>query len=93
MPLWRPYLSYLKSGIADIANSGGSRMAGCITAALYLERFVPEGQAWTHVDVYSLERHRPPGQTRRRRGAGPARRRGRCSRPATRADNRHAAAR
>jgi len=62
MPLWRPYLSYLKSGIADLANSGASRMAGCVTAALYLERFVPEGQAWTHVDVYSWNDTDRPGK-------------------------------
>ncbi|GAB2498153.1 leucyl aminopeptidase family protein [Arenimonas alkanexedens] len=62
MPLWRPYLSYLKSGIADLANSGGSRMAGCITAAVYLERFVPEGQVWTHVDVYSWNDSERPGK-------------------------------
>ncbi|WP_213437598.1 MULTISPECIES: leucyl aminopeptidase family protein [Lysobacteraceae] len=53
MPLWRPYLRYLISGIADIANGGPSRMAGSITAALYLERFVPESQPWAHLDVYS----------------------------------------
>jgi leucyl aminopeptidase len=28
-------------------------MAGCITAALYLERFVPAEQTWAHLDVYS----------------------------------------
>src|SRR5690606_7916325 len=37
MPLWRPYLRYLTSHIADIANSGPSKMAGSISAALYLE--------------------------------------------------------
>ena len=62
MPLWRPYLSYLKSGIADMTNSGASRMAGCVTAALYLERFIPEGQAWTHVDVYSWNDVDRPGK-------------------------------
>lgn len=62
MPLWRPYLSYLKSGIADLANAGGSRMAGCVTAALYLERFVPEAQDWTHVDVYSWNDADRPGR-------------------------------
>ena len=62
MPLWQPYLSYLKSGIADLANSGASRMAGCVTAALYLERFVPEGQAWAHVDVYSWNDSDRPGK-------------------------------
>ena len=62
LPLWRPYLSYLKSGIADLANAGASRMAGCITAAVYLDRFVPEGQAWTHVDVYSWNDTDRPGK-------------------------------
>jgi leucyl aminopeptidase len=52
MPLWRPYLRYLTSGIADLANAG-SRMAGAVTAALYLERFVPEGMKWAHLDVYA----------------------------------------
>lgn len=62
MPLWRPYLSYLKSNIADLANAGASRMAGCITAALYLERFVPEGQSWVHVDVYAWNDSERPGR-------------------------------
>ena len=53
MPLWRPYLRYLTSGIADLANGSASTMAGSVTAALFLERFVPEGQAWGHVDVYA----------------------------------------
>ncbi|HEY0860313.1 MAG TPA: leucyl aminopeptidase family protein, partial [Pseudoxanthomonas sp.] len=52
MPLWRPYLRYLTSGIADLANAG-SRMAGAVTAALYLERFVPDGMKWAHLDVYA----------------------------------------
>ncbi len=62
MPLWRPYLSYLKSNIADLANSGPSRMAGCISAALYLERFVKEGMVWSHVDVYSWNDGERPGR-------------------------------
>jgi leucyl aminopeptidase len=62
MPLHRPYLSYLKSNIADLANSGASRMAGCITAALYLERFVSDAQAWTHIDVYSWNDSDRPGK-------------------------------
>ena len=62
MPLWRPYISYLKSNIADLANAGASRMAGCITAALYLERFVPEAQSWVHVDVYAWNDGDRPGR-------------------------------
>ncbi len=62
MPLWRPYLSYLKSNIADLANAGPSRMAGCISAALYLERFVKEDIVWSHVDVYSWNDGERPGR-------------------------------
>ncbi len=62
MPLWRPYLTYLKSTIADLANSGASRMAGSVTAALYLERFITEGQRWSHVDVYSWNDSDRPGK-------------------------------
>ncbi|MCK7595508.1 leucyl aminopeptidase family protein [Pseudomarimonas salicorniae] len=60
LPLWRPYLSYLASNVADLANSGGSRMAGAITAAVYLDRFVPRELPWAHIDVYSWnDSHRP----------------------------------
>ena len=61
MPLWRPYLRYLTSNIADIANAG-SRMAGAVTAALYLERFVPEGTPWAHLDVYAWNDSARPGR-------------------------------
>ena len=62
MPLWRPYLRYLTSTIADIANGGPSKMAGSISAALYLERFVPAQQAWAHLDVYSWNDSDRPGR-------------------------------
>ena len=53
MPLWRPYLGMLHSNIADLGNAGHSRLGGAITAALYLERFVPEGLPWAHLDQYA----------------------------------------
>ncbi|MFA5683369.1 MAG: leucyl aminopeptidase family protein [Lysobacteraceae bacterium] len=62
MPLWQPYLSFLKSPIADLANSGGSRMAGSVTAALFLQRFIAEGQRWGHLDVYSWNDIQRPGR-------------------------------
>ena len=62
MPLYRPYLRYLTSGIADLANSSGTTMAGCITAALYLERFVPDNLPWAHLDVYSWNDSDRPGR-------------------------------
>lgn len=62
MPLWRPYLRYLTSGIADLANGSASTMAGSVTAALFLERFVAEGQRWAHVDVYAWNDSDRPGK-------------------------------
>jgi leucyl aminopeptidase len=64
MPLWRPYLPMLESAIADIANSGPSRHAGAVTAALYLERFVPDVVPWVHLDVYSWNDSDKPGRPR-----------------------------
>lgn len=63
MPLWRPYLRYLDSQIADVANAG-SRMAGAVTAALYLEKFIPDGQRWAHLDVYAWNDTDRPGRPR-----------------------------
>ncbi len=51
MPLWRPYRSMLESSIADICNSGG-RMAGSVTAAVYLSQFV-ETPRWVHFDIWA----------------------------------------
>jgi leucyl aminopeptidase len=62
MPLWRPYLRYLTSGIADLANASSSSMAGSVTAALYLERFVSEGTPWAHLDVYAWNDSDRPGR-------------------------------
>jgi leucyl aminopeptidase len=55
-------LTYLKSTIADLANSGPSKMAGCMTAALFLQRFVHPAIAWSHVDVYSWNDGERPGR-------------------------------
>ncbi len=62
MPLWRPYLIMLESYIADLANSGASRHAGAVTAALFLERFVPDETPWCHLDVYSWNDSERPGR-------------------------------
>ncbi len=65
MPLWQPYDEMLKSDLADLANSSNSPMAGCITAALFLKRFVPDGLPWSHLDTYawrdSVKAGRPKG--------------------------------
>ena len=62
MPLWEPYDDMLKSDIADLANSSNSPMAGCITAALFLKRFVPEATDWAHLDTYAWRDQAKPGR-------------------------------
>ena len=64
LPLWRPYRKMLESYIADFANSGTSRHAGAITAALYLERFVADGTPWLHLDTYAWNDGDRPGRPR-----------------------------
>jgi leucyl aminopeptidase len=62
MPLWEPYDEMLKCDIADMANAANSPMAGCITAALFLKRFVPEGMSWAHLDTYAWRDQAKPGR-------------------------------
>ncbi len=54
MPLWRPYDAMIEGTVGDISNSGtGAGMAGSITAALFLRRFVEKAKSWAHFDVYA----------------------------------------
>jgi leucyl aminopeptidase len=62
MPLWEPYKEMLKSDVADIANSGGAPMAGAITAAMFLKRFVADEMAWAHLDTYAWRDAAKPGR-------------------------------
>jgi len=62
MPLWDPYDEMLKSDIADFANSSASSMAGCITAAMFLKRFVPDEIAWAHLDTWAWRDPAKPGR-------------------------------
>ena len=62
MPLWDPYDEMLKSDVADVANAANSPMAGCITAAMFLKRFVPDEIPWAHFDTYSWRDAAKPGR-------------------------------
>ncbi len=62
MPLHPGYRAWLDSPIADIGNDAGSRFAGAITAALFLERFVKPGLAWAHLDTYAWSDRERPGR-------------------------------
>lgn len=53
LPLWPGYDSWLSSRVADLSNTGSKPMAGAITAALYLNRFVAPAVPWAHLDTYA----------------------------------------
>ena len=50
LPLVAEYREELRCDSADLKNIGGIN-AGTITAALFLEEFVPEGARWAHLDI------------------------------------------
>ncbi|WP_282802755.1 leucyl aminopeptidase family protein [Bombella apis] len=62
LPLWADYDGWMDSSIADCNNLSSRPMAGAITAALFLQRFVPEGQRWAHVDTYAWNDTARPGR-------------------------------
>jgi leucyl aminopeptidase len=51
MPLTREYDKLIDSKFADVKNTGGSRWAGAITAAQFLQRFVADKTPWAHLDI------------------------------------------
>ena len=57
-PLWRlplvePYRAWIKPSVADLTNAPDRPYAGAITAALFLQAFVPETVAWAHLDIFA----------------------------------------
>jgi leucyl aminopeptidase len=66
LPLWRGYESALSSDIADLTNNPNYNLAGAITAALFLNRFVEKSESWLHLDIPGWIDRPKPG---RRKGA------------------------
>lgn len=50
LPVWDDYQPSLDTPFADIANIGGGRAAGSISAACFLSRFT-ESYPWAHLDI------------------------------------------
>jgi leucyl aminopeptidase len=50
LPVEDEYGEMIKSSIADIMNTGGSRWGGAITAAMFLKEFAEE-TPWIHLDI------------------------------------------
>jgi len=73
-PVWRlpfhpPYELDIEPGIADLDNAPGGGMAGAITAALFLRRFV-EASRYVHFDIYAWSAAAAPGRTKGGFGQG-----------------------
>lgn len=62
MPLWPHYEEMLASDVADIGNMADAPFAGAVTAALFLQKFVPEGTPWAHLDTFSWRPNAKPGR-------------------------------
>jgi leucyl aminopeptidase len=66
-PLWRlplhaGYADMLQSDIADLNNSPDGGFAGAVTAALFLEKFVPADTPWLHLDTFAWRPSSKPGR-------------------------------
>ncbi len=62
LPLFEGYDAWLESAVADINTVSAKPMAGAIIAALFLQRFVPAGISWAHVDTYAWNDSTRPGR-------------------------------
>jgi leucyl aminopeptidase len=65
LPLWAQYDRKLNSKVADMNNVTTDGFAGAVTAALFLQRFVPRVRSWAHFDIFawvpSDKAHAPVG--------------------------------
>ena len=65
LPLYKGYEKDVSAKIADLTNAPSGGMAGAITAALFLKRFVKKAASWVHFDIYgwtpSERPHAPAG--------------------------------
>ena len=62
MPLHAPYRELIESRVADIMNGTSRPYAGAITAALFLQAFVPDGVPWAHFDIMAWTTRAKPAR-------------------------------
>jgi leucyl aminopeptidase len=61
MPLFRGYRDSISSKIADLNNVSSMSYGGAITAALFLNEFVPASIPWVHIDFMGWNLTSKPG--------------------------------
>jgi len=62
MPLFAGYKRLLDSRVADLNNVSAGGLGGAITAALYLQAFVPDDVPWAHFDMGAWNGSSRPGR-------------------------------
>ncbi len=62
LPLWPNYDALLDSKIADVNHVSSGGMAGSVTAALFLNRFVGKTASYAHFDIYAWNPSAKPGR-------------------------------
>jgi len=62
LPLWRGYEPVIAGAVADLTNSPSYNLAGAITAALFLNRFVEKSGSWLHLDIPGWVDRPKPGR-------------------------------
>lgn len=62
LPLYEGYKKMLESPIADLNNCPASSYGGAITAALFLQEFVPSQIQWIHFDLMAWNLSSRPGR-------------------------------
>ncbi|MGC2854828.1 leucyl aminopeptidase family protein [Novispirillum sp. DQ9] len=62
LPLWPGYRAQVDGTVGDVDNAPEGGMAGAITAALFLERFVSPATPWAHIDCYAWATKARPGR-------------------------------
>ncbi len=70
MPFWEPYEPLIEPGIADLDNAPSGGMAGSITAALFLRRFVTDTPRYMHFDIYGWQPKPAPARPKGGVGQG-----------------------
>jgi len=70
MPFHMPYEEMIEPDIADLDNAPAGGMAGSITAALFLRRFVTATPRYAHFDIYGWQPKPAPGRPKGGAGQG-----------------------
>jgi leucyl aminopeptidase len=63
MPFHTPYEPLIEPGIADLDNAPSGGFAGCITAALFLRRFITDSP-YAHFDIYGWQPSAAPARAK-----------------------------